>query len=354
MNDKTSSGTAIGIDLGDKKHAICVMDKSGDIVREEMISNTSYQLERLAGRYPGALVAMEVGTHSPWISRLLEQLGMDVVVANPRKLRAITANHRKCDEADAEMLARLARADRSLLSPVTHCSEQEQCDRIALRTRDALVRTRTALCNSLRGALKSCGLTMPKGGTSALPRRVREMLGDHPGLLPGVLPLLEVLDATSAQIAALDRAIDALLASGYPEAARLQQIPGVGPVTALGFRLAIGDHARFENPRDVGAYLGLVPRRDQSGGRDPRLRISKVGNSFVRRLLVQCAHHIMGRHGGECDLRDHGERIARAGDAGARRRAVVAVARKLAVLLLVLWRDGSDYRPRRHGPPVTT
>ncbi len=337
----------IGIDLGDKKHSICVLDKDGAVIERRTMANTPHQLRKLAARHPGGRVIMEVGTHSPWISRLMAGEGMNVLVANPRKLRAIFTNKRKCDEADAEMLARLARADLSLLSPVSHCSEQEQLDRIALKSRDSLVRGRTALCNSLRATLKSCGLRLPAGGPTALPGRMRNLLEEHPGLAPGVLPLIEVLDTINGQIAAIDRAIEALIEASYPEAGGFQKIGGVGPVTALAFRLAIGDPGRFDTARDVGAYLGLVPRRDQSGGRDPNLGISKTGNAFLRRLLVQCAHYIIGPHGQDCDLRAYGMRIAGGGDGGAKRRATVAVARKLAVLLLVLWRDSSEYEPRR-------
>ena len=143
----------------------------------------------------------------------------------------------------------------------------------------------------------------------------------------------------------LEREIHTLARQKYPQSALLEQIPGVGPITALYFVLKIEDPNRFTQVRDVGAYVGLCPRRDQSGQSDPQLRISKRGDAYLRRLLVSAAHYILGPFGPESALRSYGLRLAAGGTARARKRAVVAVASKLAVLLLSLWRSRRPYEP---------
>jgi transposase len=161
-----------------------------------------------------------------------------------------------------------------------------------------------------------------------------------------IQPLLSVLEKITAEIKTLEKQLVQRSRAEYPVTQRLQQIAGVGPLTALAFVLKIGDPQRFGRARDVGAYLGLCPRRDQSGGTDKQLRISKCGDGLLRRLLVSAAHYILGPFGPACALRQHGERLRGSGSAREKKRAVVAVARKLAVLLLSLWKHGADYEPR--------
>jgi transposase len=158
--------------------------------------------------------------------------------------------------------------------------------------------------------------------------------------------LLTVLAQVTAEIKGMERALVQRSRTDYPVTQRLQQIAGVGPLTALCFVLKIGDPARFGRSRDVGAYLGLCPRRDQSGGTDKQLRISKCGDALMRRLLVSAAHYLLGPFGPPCALREHGQRLTGTGSAREKKRAVIAVARKLAVLLLSLWKHGTDYEPR--------
>ena len=348
MKKRADSEHTIGIDLGDAKHTICVLDASGEAVDRRTVANTRAGLERLAKKYPGARAALEVGNHSPWISRLLRELGLEVIVANPRKLRAIYTNDRKSDDLDALMLARLARADPALLHPVEHGSERAQRDLLQVKLRDNLVRQRVDVISSVRFTLKSLGLRLASPKTTCFAKRARVQLEKEDAeLLAMVEPSLKVIDELGAQIHELDKAIGELCAGRYPETARLQQIRGVGPVTALSFVLVVGEAGRFGRPRDVGAYLGLVPRRDQSGGTDKRLGISKAGNAYLRKLLVGAANYILGPFGGESDLREHGLRLAERGGRGAKKKAVVATARKLAVLMLVLWQSGQDYRPLR-------
>jgi len=342
-------GTYIGVDLGDKKHQVCVTGKDGSILSEAPVANTREAIIKLAEDHPGALFAIEVGAHSPWISRLLEENGCQVIVANARKLRAIYTNERKCDEKDARMLAKLVRVDPSLLHPIHHGTEADQRHRLTLTLRDTLVRQRVAAISSLRFSLKSLGLRLPGCSTAAFVGKCRSSLRDAE-LLAAAEPLLAVLEELTKQIKELDKKIRQAATVHHPETALLEQVAGVGPVTSLSFVLAVGDPARFADPRQVGAYFGLVPKRDQSGESDKELPIGKTGNKEMRRLLNQAAHYILGPFGPDTDLRRHGLKLASRGGKAAKKKALVAVARKLAVLMLVLWRDQSSYQALKNTP----
>jgi len=350
MKNTPKQQTVIGIDLGDRKHAVCVTDKHGNTLKEYSIPNRSERLERLAEDYPGALIAMEVGTHSPWISRLLKAKGAEVIVANARKLRAIYTNERKCDRRDAQMLAKLARVDPELLHPVEHGSEQAQRDLLTIKLRDTLVRQRVNIMSSIRGSLKALGIRLPSPSSPSFAKQARLHLEEHPEILPAIEPCLRVIDELSARIRDFEKTIRSAAKSKYPQAQKLQQITGVGPITSLSFVLSIEDPLRFSDSRNVGAYLGLVPRRDQSGDTDKELPISKTGNRYLRSLLVQCAQHILGHFGPDCDLRRQGLKLAARGGKSAKKKAVIAIARKLAVLMLTLWKDQSVYQPLRNQP----
>jgi transposase len=341
-----SSNITVGLDLGDRRHRFCALGEGGEVVEEGSLCNDRDSLRKLAGRYHGALGVMEAGAHSPWISRLLEGLGWRVVVSNPRKVRAIYQHERKSDQRDALMLARIGRMDPALLYPVRHSSEEAQRALLRIKLRDSLVRARVGLINSVRFSLKSLGYTVRnpssayfhKVAMEALPEMLRQMIA----------PSVQALAELSARIQMLDREISALARTEYPQTLWLQQIPGVGPITALYFVLKIEDPSRFENVRDVGAYAGLCPRRDQSGESDPQLRISKRGDAYLRRLLVSAAQYILGPFGPASALREYGLMLAVDGTRRAKKRAVVAVARKLSVLLLSLWKNQTLYRPFPH------
>lgn len=334
----------VGLDLGDRRHTVCVLNEDGDIVTEEAIANTREVLTAFCARYPGATIIMETGTHSPWVSRLVAALGHPVIVANARKLRAISQSQTKSDREDAQMLARLGRADPKLLSPVRHRSEATQRVLVRLKVREALVRSRVNLINSVRFLLKSLGVFVSSSiKAMAFTRKARAQLAPTDVAL--VAPLLAAIDALNAQIKELDLELETLAHETYPTTERLRQIPGVGPLTALCFVLTLEDPKHFEHARCVGPYLGLVPRRDQSGQTDKQLGITKAGHVQLRCLLVNCAHYILGPFGPPCALRAAGERIAARGGKSAKQRAVIAVARKLAVTLLALWKTGADYQP---------
>jgi transposase len=352
MKKETSNipQTTIGVDLGDTIHYYCVLDQGGNRIKEATLPNSKTALTGLAKTYPGARIALEVGTHSPWISELLTEEGCEVFVANARKLRAIYDNERKCDKLDARMLAKIARFDPDLLSPVVHISQKAMSDRLVLTSRERLVEHRKSLIQSVRSSIKSLGHRITSCSSSAFPRRVRESLSDQIHLMRTIEPIVEAIEAMTKSIEALDAEIQRLGVEEYAVTQRLQQITGVGPITSLAFVLAVEDPRRIGKTRDIGAYLGIVPRRDQSGSSDKSLGISKTGNASLRRLLVQCAQYILGAHGPESDLRSFGLRLAARGGKAHKKKAIVAVARKLAVLLLSLWKSGENY----HGLRQTT
>jgi transposase len=288
-------------------------------------------------------VAIEAGTHSPWASRVLEECGHEVLVANPRRTRLIYTNKRKTDEIDAESLARLARLDPKLLYPLKHRGEDSQAHLALIRSRQALVECRTQLVNHVRGAVKSFGARLPKCPARSFHKRASEHIPE--ALRPALGPVLEQIGSLTEHIREYDRQLEAVSKERYPETHLLRQDEGVGPLTALTFVLTLEDPHRFEKSRSVGAYLGLVPATAQSGDRDPQKHISKEGDQMLRKLLVGSAHYILGPFGSDSDLRRHGAKIASRGGKNAKKRAVVAVARKLCVLLHRLWVSGEIYKP---------
>jgi len=289
-------------------------------------------------------IAIEAGTHSPWASRVLEELGHEVLVANSRKVRLIYSNKRKTDEIDAENLARLARLDPKLLYPLKHRGEEAQAHMALIRSREALVGTRTQLVNHVRGTVKSFGHRLPKCPARTFHKRAAEHIPE--ALRPALEPILETIGSLTERIRRYDRKLEAISEEHYPqETALLRQVEGVGPLTALTFVLTLEDPHRFQKSRSVGAYLGLVPARDHSGESDPQKRISKEGDEMLRRILVGSAHFILGPFGSDSDLRRHGQKIASRGAKNAKKRAAVAVARKLSVLLHRLWVTGEAYDP---------
>ncbi len=332
----------IGMDLGDRNHMACVLDGRGRKIEECTVACTPVAVSAYGARYPGALLALETGTHSRWVSEVAREAGLRVLVGNARKLRAIWQNPQKSDVKDAEMLARIARMDPQLLSPIRHRSARAQQDLAIIKARDALVRTRASLILHVRSVCKGFGHRLAKGSSDVFARKAKL----PEALQPALGPLLEVLEGLTQQIQNYDRLVDQTV-ERYPETGRLTQVAGVGPLTALAYVLTIEDAERFEDSRMVGPYLGLVPRRDQSGQTDKQLPITKAGNTYLRRLLVSGAHYILGPFGPPCNLRRQGEALMKRGGKNAKKRAVVAVARKLAVLLHALWKNGTRYEPDR-------
>lgn len=332
----------LGLDLGDRRSHYCMLNEDGEVVEEGSIATTEAGIRKQFEGEPKQRVAMECGTHSPWISRLLRQLGHQVMVANARKLQAISQNESKNDKVDAEMLARLASSDPRLLAPVRHRSVERQRDLNLIRTRDALVRARTMLINAARGLVKSAGARLPACDAGNFEQHARPALPRE--LKSAAAPLLDQIAALTSQIHLLDGKIDKL-AEHYPEIGLLRTAPGVGPIVAAAYVLTLDRADAVHSTRAAGAFLGLRPGQSQSGDSDPQLGITKTGNIYLRRLLVQAAHHVLGRFGPDSALRRWGLRLAGSGSKRAKKRAIVAVARKLAVILNRMWRDRKPYQP---------
>ncbi len=337
--------TTVGIDLGDRFSRWCALDDDGEVVAEDRVSTTTPAMTKLFALLGRKRVAIETGTHSPWVSRLLESLGHEVIVANSRKLQLISKNRQKDDRNDARTLARLARVDVHLLYPIRHRSRSAQTHLEVIRARDVLVAVRTKMVNHLRGAIKPFGIRLPACSPSAMVKKAPASI--PPELQPAMSPLLETIKTISAQIAAFDRRIEHLADTEYDKSQALREIDGVGALTALAYMLTLADASRFARSRSVGPWLGLTPARHDSSGTETQRRISKEGDHYLRRLLVGSAQYILGPFGKDSDLKRHGLAIAARGGKNAKRRATVAVARKLAVVLHRLWVTQGPYVPLR-------
>jgi transposase len=343
LNSMLVPNLTIGLDLGDRTSSVCELDAAGEVRKRASIPTTPAGVEAYFGdRFP-CRVVLEVGTHSPWVSRLLEQLGHEVIVSNPSAVYGKRRRKKRNDSMDAEFLARQGRADPKLLYPIRHRGADVQKHLAIIRSRDVLVSTRTKLINHVRGTVKSVGGRIRKCSAESFARSASPQIPAD--LRRAMEPMLEMIGELDERIRGFDRQIQKIIADHYPEAVRLQQIKGVGPVTALCFVLLIEDPRRFSASREVGPYFGLVPRLDDSSDSTPQLRITKSGDQLGRRLLVSAAQYILGPFGPECDLRRHGEQIAARGGKNAKKRAAVAVARKLAVVLHRVWVSGSEYDP---------
>jgi transposase len=348
---RTEERITIGLDLGDKTSRYCVLNGDGEVVGEGSVGTTRKAMLDRFGRVQRCRIAMEVGTHSPWLSRLLTSIGHEVIVANARQVQLISASSRKDDRVDAEMLARLARVDPRLLRPIRHRSEEAQKHLAVIRVRATLVETRTMLINSARGLAKAMGERLPKCDSDSMTGERMESL---PAEMRQILaPLLEQVESVTEKIHQLDKEIEQIARTEYPETELLKQVKGVGTLIALTFVLTVEDRERFEKSRDVGCYVGLRPKRSESGEREPQLGISKEGDIYLRKLLVQGAHCILSRRGTDSDLKRWGLKLAGRGGKNAKKRAIVAVARKLAILLHRLWVTAEVYEPLRNSRTAT-
>ena len=333
----------IGLDLGDRWSYYCVLDEGGHAVIESKVTTSPNAMEGVWGGMPGSRIALETGTHSPWVSRLLSKLGHEVIVAHARNVRLIGESRRKDDRLDAQTLARLARIDPQLLCPVKHRSARAQADLTVIRARAGLVRARTALVNTARGLAKSYGERLRGCNVRNMNAEKADALS--PELQTALQPLLAAIEILSEQIREYNQRIEELAEKSYPQVEVLKQVKGVGTLIALTFLLTLEDPHRFRKSRDVGCYLGLQPGRRNSGQSEPQMHISKEGDPYLRTLLVQGAQHILGPFGPDCDLRRWGLKLAERGGRNAKKRAIIATARKLAVLLHRLWISGEVYEP---------
>lgn len=336
----------VGLDLGDRWSWYCVLDEGGEVVFEHKLSTTPKALREVFGAMPQSRVVLETGTHSPWVSRLIKEFAHEVIVAQARKVRLIGESRKKDDRLDARTLARLARIDPELLGPIEHRSAQAQADLIMIRARASLVRSRTALVNAARGLTKSYGERLR--GCNARNMGAEKRKGLSAELQIALEPLLRAIESLSQQILGYNERMEQMARDSYPEVARLKQVKGVGTLIALAYVLTLEDPQRFGKSRDAGCYVGLQPARRNSGSSMPQMHISKEGDCYLRTLLVQGAQHILGPFGADSDLRRWGLKLAERGGKSGKKRAVIAVARKLAVLLHRLWVSGETYEPLRN------
>lgn len=343
-HDTRSRSLVMGLDVSDRSAHYFIGEARRNLpgVEQGKIPLSAGAVRKKFGSRPPMTVALEVGTHSPWLAELFEELGHEVIVANPRQLPLIYASRKKNDALDAKRLAQLASFDRDLLCPLEHRSRDTRLDLVAIRARDVLVRGRANLVNAVRGMVKQFGVRIPSGSTPCFPRRSRESLPED--VLGSIEPLLGSIEELTLQIDAYDQKI-AALCKKHPVTELLRTISGVGPLTALAFVLILEDPKRFQRSRAVGSYVGLTPRQSDSGDHEPQLRITKHGDELLRRYLVNAAHYVLGRHGPDSELRTWGERIHDRGGKRAKKRAVVAVARKLSVIMHRLWQSGEVYDP---------
>jgi len=340
----------VGVDLGDQWSNYCILGLEGETLVEGQLRTTREDVAEFFRALSAARVILEVGTHSAWVREVVVGCGHEVLVANPRLMDGTKRRKRKNDRIDANKLARLGRIDPQSLFPMEHRSTEVRQDLVVLRARDALVSVRTQLINTTRGLVKSMGTRLPKCSSPSFPHQVEEALPAE--VRESLLPLVRLAEALSDCIKVYDERIEKLGQEKYRHTELLRQVKGVGPLTSVAYVLTLENPDRFAKSRDVGPYLGLVPKQEDSGDSQPQLGISKAGDVMLRRLLVGSAHYILGPFGPDTDLRRYGLRLCERGGKNAKKRAAVAVARKLAVLLHRLWISGEVYEPLRHAPPT--
>jgi transposase len=332
--------TVVGIDIGDKYLQVCEIDADDVVTGGRFVSTESKLREQFEGRERRRII-VEMGSSTRWIAELLRSLGHEVLIVDPRRIKLISGSLYKDDKVDALTLALLGTEAPRLLKTVPLRDLEHQKALTLVRARACAVTGRTRVINSLRGMLKPYGYRIPKSATSTLVSWLNETLDAE--ILPLIQPLLGLLETSDIQIGRYDKEAKQLLPKLAPEAVRLCEIPGVGPITALYFAALIGNPERFRKARDVGSYLGLCRRRDDSGEHRSELRITKAGDRYMRALLVNCAAQIMGPFGKESDLRTWGLKKMGGGTRVEKRKAKVALARKLSVIMLTLWKSGASY-----------
>ena len=353
FGDRAANSLVIGIDLGDRTSTYTVRSRDAQevLMRSTVTTAPEKILEAFCGLQRQRII-VETGTHSRWMAQLLEMMGHEVIVGDARKLKLISENNTKSDKVDADLLSSLGCMNVDWLHPVYVRKDETHRDLMLVRSREALMQARTALINHVRGTVKAFGMRVKSCDADQFVEVAAE--GIPKVLEPALSGVLEILAALSEQIYEYDCHIAHLGQTKYQDEVKwLTQVKGVGPITGLTFVLTIEEPGRFEKSRDVGAYLGLTRKTKQSGNKDPQLGITKAGDELLRKLLVNCAHWILGYRGEDCDLRRWGmdlmERGGSEGKKGARNRAAVAVARKLAVLLHLLWARREQYEPLRKG-----
>src|SRR3989454_482441 len=334
--------TNSGIDLGRRMSQICILKQDGELI-ERRIRTERERFAAVFKAHPGARILIEAGTESEWVARCLEDLGHQVIVADPNYAPMYGQIHRrvKTDRRDAQALAEACRL--GAYRPAHRTSEAQRHVRWQIAVRETLVRTRARSIVLIGSLLRQAGLHLPGGGAETFLNRLKALNLPEPLHQP-IDPLLPVLEMLNRQVATAHRALEELARSD-PRGRRLDTAPGIGPVTAATFVATVDRADRFAGPHQLEAYLGLVPREYSSGERQGRGRITKSGNTRLRCLLIEAAWSIVNYPKAEtAALRQWTLRIA------ARRgmpRAVVALARRLAGILFAMMRDETVYDSSR-------
>lgn len=342
---KQSSDFVLGLDVGDKTSSFCSMTKDRRVTNRGFVATDRKKMRNFFESLKPCRVVLEAGTHSNWIARLAREVGHQTVVANPRRMKALTESNNKSDRVDAFLLARFGISEEDLLHAIQHHPMDAQVALSLMRSRDQLVTTRTALVSHVRGSVKVVGERLQNCSTDCFETKIAWQIPKS--MRHGLIPILRTIQTINQRIKELDVRIAQLSKRKYPQTELLRQVNGIGPLNALAMVLTIGDPTRFKNSRQVGRYFGLVPKKRQSGNSNPQLGITKEGSAFSRHLAVTAAQYVLGRYGADSDLRRYGLRIIErnGGSKYAKKKAVVAVARKLAVLCHHLLLRGDVYDP---------
>ncbi len=331
----------VGLDVGHRRTSVCVLDGDGGLAWRGETDTHPEILASALRRWAGelTLVGLETGSLTPWLARQLLAAGLPVVVMDARRASdALKARPVKTDRTDARTLAEMLRT--GWFTAVFVKSEESHRSKALLTARDQLVRNKRTFFGQIRGMLRPFGIRLrARQGTGKFDEAVRAACRHDDVLYLCVNALLEALAAIEGQIAALDKEVRKRVQTSKA-CWHLTSVPCVGPITALAFAAAIEDPDRFRRSRDVGAYLGLTPRRYQSGARDISGSISKQGDRMARHYLYEAANCLLTTWGGRSPLKSWGLKLAKRVGA---KKARVAVARKLACLLLRLWKDGTHY-----------
>ena len=328
-----------GLDMGKKSSHFCIVDSSRKILREGVVKNRQTELIRVFGKLPLMRICIEASTKSFWMADRLNELGHEAVVCDPGKTKAIGSGLVKNDKLDARVLATLCQAD--IMARVNHPDAKTRHSRMTVVARDGLVRSRTRLMTVVRSLLDSEGYELRHATANGFPKAVKENMDSLPATIKLALtPLLQAIEALSAQVAECDKVIAETMKTDSV-AQVLNTAPGVGAIVASSYMYAIRDPGRFNSGRAVGAYLGMTTSIYESGTIHRKGGITKHGNRQARWALTMAANAILRKSKHHSALREWGLKIARK---RGRKKAVVAVARKLAGILWAMWRDMKPFR----------
>lgn len=336
-----------GLDVGTKDTSVCVVDSEGAILLELSVPTDPDILAKTLKPWRRSLrrVGHEAGSMSPWLQRELEARGVPAVCLDAFAARdAMKAQRNKTDRHDARAIAHLMRT--GWFRRVHVKSEASYRLRFLLSQRDTMVRKRVDVENSIRQSLKIFGLRMGVCNKHGFEARARELVGDDAVLSGLVEAMLRVRAVLVTEVARLHKLVMGIVARDEL-CRRYLRIPGVGPITALCFKTAIDDPARFKSAKIVGAYFGLTPKRHQSGETDRQGAISKMGDAAVRRCLYEAAHILLTKYRGKTAIKAWGEKLLKK---KGHHKAAVAVARRLALAMWAMWRDGTEFELDSAGP----